>query len=78
MTTTKMVAAGVILLLSTSGAMAQSQAARAVLQACKPDIARFCSQVPPGQGRIKACMKEHLQELSEPCKEGLFQAWLRQ
>jgi len=52
--------------------------ARAVAQACKPDIARFCSQVPPGQGRIKACMKEHLPELSEPCKEGLFQAWLKQ
>jgi hypothetical protein len=42
------------------------------------DIARFCSQVPPGHGRIKACMKEHLPELSEPCKEGLFQAWLKQ
>jgi len=70
---------GVILLLFTSGAMAQMRpGARAVLQACKPDIARFCSQVPPGQGRIKACMKEHLPELSEPCKEGLFQAWLKQ
>ena len=68
------------LLLSASGAMAQQMrpGARMVLQACKPDIARFCSQVPPGQGRIKACMKEHLQELSEPCKEGLFQAWLKQ
>jgi len=50
----------------------------AVAQACKPDIRQFCSNVPPGGGRIKACMKAHLQELSEPCKEGLFQAWLRQ
>jgi Cysteine rich repeat len=80
--TKKIVVAAAILLLSTSGAMAQMrqgarEGARAVLQACKPDIARFCSQVQPGQGRIKACMKEHLQELSEPCKEGLFQAWLR-
>jgi hypothetical protein len=71
-------AASAIVLLSTSGAMAQSQAARAVLGACKPDIARFCSQVPPGQGRVKACMKEHVHELSEPCKEALFQAWLKQ
>jgi hypothetical protein len=73
--------AGAVLLLSASGAMAQQKmgaAGRAVLQACKPDIAHFCSQVPPGQGRIKACMKEHLPELSEPCKEGLFQAWLHQ
>jgi hypothetical protein len=71
---------GSILLLSVSGAVAQQMrpGARMVLQACKPDIARFCSQVPPGQGRIKACMKDHIQELSDPCKEGLFQAWLKQ
>ena len=70
---------GAVVLLSATGAMAQMRpGARAVLQACKPDIARFCSQVPSGQGRIKACMKEHLPELSEPCKEGLFQAWLHQ
>ena len=61
------------LLLSTSGAVAQ----RAVLQTCKPDIARFCSHVSPGGGRIKACMKRHAQELSPPCKEAVFQAWLR-
>jgi len=79
MSTRKILVTAVILLLFTSGAMAQMRpGARAVLQACKPDIARFCSQVPSGQGRIKACMKEHLQELSEPCKEGLFQAWLKQ
>ena len=76
---TTILAVSAILLLSTSGARAQMRpGARAVLQACKPDIARFCSQVPPGEGRIKACMKEHLAELSEPCKEGLFQAWLKQ
>ena len=75
----KVVIISAILLLFASGAIAQMRPGmRAVLQACKPDIARFCSQVPPGQGRIKACMKEHLQELSEPCKEGLFQAWLKQ
>jgi hypothetical protein len=50
-------------------AMAQSAAAKAVLGACKPDITHFCSQVPPGQGRIKACMKEHLPELSSPARK---------
>ena len=75
----KFVIIAAVVLLTTSGAMAQMRpGARAVLQACKPDIARFCSQVPPGQGRIKTCMKEHIHELSEPCKEGLFQAWLKQ
>ena len=38
----------------------------------------FMCTVSPGQGRIKACMKEHIRELSEPCKEALFQAWLRE
>jgi hypothetical protein len=69
----------VILLLSASGAMAQMRpGAMEAAKACRPDIRQFCSDVAPGQGRIKACMKEHLRELSEPCKEGLFQAWLRQ
>jgi hypothetical protein len=66
--------------LSASGALAQqgphAQEAKAILGACKQDIKQFCSQVPPGEGRIKACMKQHLHELSEPCKEALFQAWL--
>jgi hypothetical protein len=75
----KVLTMGTILLLSTSGAMAQMRpGAMAAAKACKPDIARFCSQVAPGGGRIKACMKEHLPELSEPCKEALFQAWLHQ
>jgi hypothetical protein len=70
---------GAILLLSSAAGLAQMRpGAQAVLRACKPDIAHFCSQVPPGQGRVKACMKEHIHELSEPCKEGLFQAWLKQ
>jgi hypothetical protein len=73
-----LVAVAAIWLLSASDATAQmNRAMRAVLGACKPDIARFCSQVRPGEGRIKACMKEHLQELSDPCKEAMFQVWLR-
>jgi hypothetical protein len=74
------VIAALMLGLSATAAAAQQMgpAARAVLQACRPDIAHFCGQVPPGQGRVKACMKEHLPELSEPCKEALFQIWLRQ
>jgi len=59
-------------------AQAPRPGARMALNACKPDIQRFCSKVAPGEGRVKACMKEHLHELSEPCKEALFQAWLRE
>ena len=68
-----------ILLVSASGAMAQMRpGAMAAARACRPDIRQFYGDVPPGQGRIKACMKDHIAELSEPCKEALFQAWLRQ
>jgi hypothetical protein len=48
-----------------------------VLTACKGDIDRFCSNVPVGQGRVKACMTPHLSQLSEQCTETLFQTWLR-
>jgi hypothetical protein len=75
----KVLAISAGLLLAAPGAIAQMRpAAMTAARACKPDIAQFCGNVPPGQGRIKACMKEHLPELSEPCKEALFQAWLRQ
>jgi len=63
---------------AASGVPAQAPNAQAVLGACRPDIREFCSTVSPGDGHIKACMKEHLRQLSEPCKEALFQAWLQE
>lgn len=71
--------ASVVLMLPAFAALAQMPPraeVKGVLEVCKPDIKRFCSEVPPGEGRVKACMKAHLPELSEPCKEALFQAWL--
>jgi hypothetical protein len=72
----KMVLAIGALLSLSPDAMAQGAAAKAALGACKLDIAGFCSQVKPGGGRIKGCMKEYLPQLSGSCKEALFQAWL--
>lgn len=63
-----------VLSLSASGAMAQmgpGSGAKAVLAACKPDIARLCGQVVPGQGRIMACIKENLPQLSGHARRGL-------
>lgn len=68
------------LMLLAGGAMAQMPAGSGehpVLTACKGDIKKFCSNVPVGNGRVKDCMKAHLPELSEQCKEALFQAWLK-
>jgi hypothetical protein len=65
-------AALAILAAASSGARAQTAAQQAVLDACKTDIAKFCASVMPGGGRIKDCMKQHQQELSQPCKDAAF------
>lgn len=42
--------------------------AAAAGRTCSPDIKRFCAGVASGQGRIKACLDEHLDELSDGCR----------
>ena len=44
---------------------AKFQAAR---EACQPDVAKFCSDVQPGGGRIAACLKQHAAEISDACR----------
>lgn len=45
-----------------------------IARACAGDIDRLCPGVPPGQGRIKACMKQHITQLSAPCFDTLLGA----
>jgi hypothetical protein len=52
----------------------QAQDAREIARACAGDIERLCAGVPPGEGRIKACMKAHVMELSAPCFDTLLKA----
>jgi hypothetical protein len=42
---------------------------------CVEDIQKFCKDVSPGGGRLIACLKEHENELSAPCKKKLEEAW---
>jgi hypothetical protein len=70
------IAIAVMFSVSATDAFAQSPLVKTILEGCKPDIKKFCSQVAPGSGRIKACMKTHLAELSEPCKEAIFEGKL--
>jgi hypothetical protein len=58
-----------VLLLAPAGAMAQQGAAR---QACGADIKQMCAEVKPGDGRLKACVKEHFGELSASCQTALI------
>lgn len=42
--------------------------AREFKEACQADAGKFCKGIPPGQGRIAACLKSHEAELSEACR----------
>jgi hypothetical protein len=50
------------LLLSGSAAMAQQAS-----KPCGGDVKTLCGGVAPGEGRLKACFKSHLSELSPTC-----------
>ena len=54
-------------------AVSEAQAAdgKSLRSVCRADYQRFCRDVQPGGGRIKACMKEHLPQLSEDCRNAL-------
>ena len=43
-----------------------------VKQACKAEIEQHCAGVQPGEGQLRACVKEHFAEFSEPCKAALL------
>jgi hypothetical protein len=58
-----------LLLLWSPRAMAQQGAAR---QACAADITQLCAEVKPGEGRLKACVKEHFGQLSASCQTALI------
>jgi hypothetical protein len=59
---------GIALALWSSSAMAQE---KLPARACAADIKSKCAEVQPGEGRIRACVKEHLGEFSEPCQAKL-------
>jgi hypothetical protein len=45
-----------------------------VIDACKPEIENFCSQVTPGNNRLLACFYAHEDKLSGSCNYALYQA----
>ena len=56
-------------------ARADDAAAMAVLRAgCTADVQRLCANVPPGGGRILACLRQHKDALSDQCKQAAQQA----
>jgi hypothetical protein len=59
------------MVLAAHAASAET-AQQELVKACAGDIERLCAGVPPGEGRIKACMKAHITELSAPCFDTLL------
>ena len=55
------------LLLSGSVAVAQQAG-----KPCAGDIKTLCAGIQPGEGRIKACIKSHLTNLSQTCEERML------
>ena len=53
-----------LLLLSGSVAVAQQAG-----KPCAGDIKTLCAGIQPGEGRIKACIKSHLTDLSPTCQD---------
>jgi len=51
--------------LLLSGSVAVAQAGKP----CASDIKTLCAGIQPGEGRIKACIKSHLTELSPTCQD---------
>lgn len=56
-------------LLAPGGAIAQGTVLR---QACGADLQQHCAGVQPGEGRLRACVKAHFADFSEPCKQALL------
>ncbi len=42
-----------------------------VAEACRQDVQTLCAGAKPGDGRIKACMRENRAKLSDGCKAAL-------
>ena len=55
---------GAILMLWSSNATAQQ---RLAVGHCVADLRRLCPGVQPGNNRLRACMREHIRDVSFPC-----------
>lgn len=69
---TVLAAVTVILLTGVTGAVAQEDVIDEMIEACKPEIAAYCSQVTPGEGRLLACFYAHGDKLSGRCEWALY------
>jgi Cysteine rich repeat len=55
----------------------QGQLGEQVLEGCNTELARFCAEVTPGEGRLLACLYAHGDKLSGQCDYALYNAAAR-
>ena len=53
-----------ILMLWASNATAQE---RLAVGPCVADLRKLCPGIPPGNSNLRACMREHIRDVSSPC-----------
>lgn len=67
-------ALGTLMLLPATTTLAQADPIENALEACKPEIETYCSQVTPGDGRLLACFVAHEDKISGQCNWALYEA----
>ncbi|MGJ5181620.1 hypothetical protein ACQR16_32300 [Bradyrhizobium oligotrophicum] len=67
-----------LLFTVVSIASAHAQDTGAVRQACGSEVRTLCSGIMPGGGRIKQCMIEKFDKLSDGCRTALKDAKAQQ
>jgi hypothetical protein len=55
----------------------QGQLGEQVLEGCNTELARFCAEVTPDEGRLLACLYAHGDKLSGLCDHALYNAAAR-
>ena len=55
---------GAVLILWSSNATAQE---RLAVGHCVADLRKLCPGVPPGNNNLRACLREHIHDVSFPC-----------
>ncbi|CAB5141960.1 hypothetical protein D3OALGA1CA_4213 [Olavius algarvensis associated proteobacterium Delta 3] len=61
-------------LFVAGSAVAQQDLVETVVNGCKAEMDKFCSQVTPGEGRMLACLFAHGDKLSPKCEYALYDA----
>jgi hypothetical protein len=62
------------LIAASSAFAADAPAAKpggALAEACAADVQKLCPGTQPGEGRIKACLKDNRAKLSDGCKAAI-------